>query len=232
MMRLRQVVWAAADLDGAEADISGLTGLDVCYRDPGVAAFGLRNGLFVVGDQFLEVVSPTKDDTAAGRFMQRRGGDGGYMVILQTDDLAAVEARATANDIRIVWEGSHEGTSGRHMHPADVGGTILSIDQCDYPAEWAWGGPIWRDFVDTSVVSAVAGVEIAVANPEEVAAKWSALVGVPVNNGAIRLDDAEIRFVASDGTVPDGVVGYDLVATDRTRAGETHDLRNVAIRFV
>ncbi len=232
MMRLRQVVWAAADLDGAEADISALTGLEVCFRDPGVAAFGLRNGLFAVGDQFLEVVSPTEPDTAAGRFMDRRGGDGGYMVIVQTDDLSVIGPRAADNDVRIVWEGELNGTAGRHLHPADVGGTILSIDRSDDPAEWAWGGPSWRDFVDTSVVSAVAAVELSVADPEAVAQRWSAMLDRPVVDGVIGLDDAEIRFVSSGRDTADGVTGYDLVATDRDRVGETHRVRNVAVRLV
>ncbi len=232
MLRLRQVVWVAEDLAGAEADLSALTGLGVCFRDPGVAAFGLANALFVVGDQFLEIVSPTTEGTTAGRLLDKRGGDGGYMVILQTDDLSWLAPRAEANGVRIVWEGELNGTRGRHLHPGDVGAAILSIDQSDDPAEWAWGGPDWRSAVDTSVVSAVAGVELQADDPDAVASQWSAMLDRPVHNGVIRLDDAELRFVAATDGRGDGVSGYDLVATDRSRVGETHEVRGVTVRFV
>ena len=86
-MRLRQVVLAAIDLAATEAAIVEQLGLSLCYRDPGVATFGLRNALFPVGHQLLEVVSPTQDGTTAGRLLDKRGGDTGYMVILEVDDL-------------------------------------------------------------------------------------------------------------------------------------------------
>ena len=40
--------------------------------------------MFALGDQFLEVVVPVEDETAAGRFIDRTGGQGGYMAIFQT----------------------------------------------------------------------------------------------------------------------------------------------------
>ena len=56
-------------------------GLDEPFRDPGVGVFGLENAVFAVGDTFLEVVAPVQPDTTAGRYLQRRGGDSGYMAI-------------------------------------------------------------------------------------------------------------------------------------------------------
>jgi hypothetical protein len=82
MKRLRQVALVARELDPVVAALERTLGLAVAFRDPGVAEFGLRNALFPVGDQFLEVVSPTQPGTTAGRLLERRGGDGGYMVIV------------------------------------------------------------------------------------------------------------------------------------------------------
>ena len=95
-IRLRQVAFVAADLSPVEADIEEHLGLESCFRDPGVARFGLRNVLYPVGDQLLEVVSPTEAGTTAGRLLAKRGGDGGYMVILQVDDLEPHRRRRTA----------------------------------------------------------------------------------------------------------------------------------------
>src|SRR3989442_15299063 len=88
-MRLRQIALVARDLEPVVADLCGVLGIEVAFRDPGVAAFGLHNAVMPIGNTFLEVVSPVRDGTTAGRLLERRGGDGGYMVILQTADLEA-----------------------------------------------------------------------------------------------------------------------------------------------
>src|ERR1700727_3727281 len=92
-MRLRQIALVATDLAAARADISAVLGLDYAYDDPGVGKFGLRNAVFPIGDTFLEVVSPKEPGTTAGRLLEKRGGDGGYMVILQVEDLVQARAR-------------------------------------------------------------------------------------------------------------------------------------------
>src|SRR3984885_7922975 len=92
-MRLRQIALVAKDLAAARADICAVLGIDYAFDDPGVGKYGLRNAVFPIGDTFLEVVSPKQTGTTAGRLLEKRGGDGGYMVILQVDDLAAALGR-------------------------------------------------------------------------------------------------------------------------------------------
>ena len=81
--RLRQVVVAAAELEPTVSALQTAFGLGEAFADPGVAEFGLINGVLPVGDQFVEVVTPSTGSTAAGRWMERGGGDRGYMVIVQ-----------------------------------------------------------------------------------------------------------------------------------------------------
>src|SRR2546423_1234751 len=126
-MRLRQVALVAHDLEPVVKELSDVLGVGVCYRDPGVGLFGLHNALFTIGDTFLEVVSPVRDGTTAGRYLERRGGDSGYMVILQSDDLDADRARVTQLGVRVVWQADRPNIRGTHLHPADVGGAILSL---------------------------------------------------------------------------------------------------------
>ena len=90
MFRLRQVALVAHDLDAVVTELCHTLGLSVAYNDPGVGEFGLRNALMVIGDQFLEVVSPTTGGTTAGRLLDKRNGDGGYMAIFQADDPKAL----------------------------------------------------------------------------------------------------------------------------------------------
>ncbi len=55
-LRLRQICLVAADLARQTELIRSLFGLEVCYRDPNVARYGLENVLFPVGTDFIEIV--------------------------------------------------------------------------------------------------------------------------------------------------------------------------------
>src|SRR6185295_18046794 len=83
-------------------DLRGVLGVEVAFRDPGVAAFGLHNAVMPIGDTFLEVVSPCQPDTTAGRYLEPRNGDGGYMVIIQSDQLSADRERLDRLGLRVV----------------------------------------------------------------------------------------------------------------------------------
>ena len=79
-MRLRQIALVTTELKQTEKEICEKLDLEVCYRDPGLSHFGLRHGLYAIGDQILEVVAPKQNGTTAGRFIEQRGGDGGCLL--------------------------------------------------------------------------------------------------------------------------------------------------------
>lgn len=219
-MRLRQIVMVAEDLAAAEQRIEHELGLELCYRDPGVAEFGLRNALFPIGDQFLEVVSPTRPGTTAGRQIDKRGGDSGYMVILEVDDLDPLRRRFDEHGARIVYEAVADGIVGLHLHPGDVGGAILSVDRADTWGEWPWAGPEWRDHVGRGTVNEVLAVVIEADDPAAMSARWAQLLGCEVTDDVVALPDGgEIRFVPT-GERGEGVSGF-LLGTDRDQAGST-----------
>lgn len=233
MMRLRQLVTVASDLRSAEQAITDALDLEVCYRDPGVGHFGLRHGLYTIGDRLLEVVVPKHDGTAAGRFLARRGGDAGYMVIVQVDDLASHRARLGETDIRIVFEASAPGMQGIHLHPADVGGAIVSIDQAEPPQSWAWAGPDFAYHANSSVAADIVGAEVQGNDPDALAMSWSVALGLPVSTDrTIELDDATIRFETVTDGCGDGLAAIDLLAVDRRRVGETLELSGVRFNLV
>jgi hypothetical protein len=220
MIRLRQVALVASDLDTVVAELCAALGVDVCFVDPGVGEFGLHNALMLIGDQFLEVVSPIREGTTAGRLIDRRSGDGGYMAIYEVDDLDARVEHVQAAGVRVVWSIDLPAIRARHLHPRDVGGAIVSIDQPARRGEWPWGGPTWRAHDGNGVVSAIAGLAIAATDPTAMRARWAEL----------GLDHA-VRFVPATDR-GEGIDGLDLVATDRDRAGETMELCGMSIRLV
>jgi len=194
-------------------------GVTVCFEDPGIATFGLHNALVTIGDQFIEVVSPVRDGTTAGRLLDKRGGDGGYMAIFEVDDLDRRVELMTEAGVRIVWAGDFPEIRGRHVHPSDVGGAIVSVDQPTTPGAWLWAGP-WCAHAETDVVTAIAGIDVAAHDPAAMHARWNEL-GV----------DHAVRFVAA-GPRGEGIDAIDLVASDRTRAGEATTIGGVELRFV
>jgi hypothetical protein len=214
-MHVRQVALVARDLEPVVEELCAVFGLEVGFRDPGVGEFGLVNAVMPVGTTFLEVVSPMRDGTTAGRFLERRGGDGGYMVILQTAALDADRRRLAALGVRIVWEVTLDDIATIHLHPRDIGGAIVSLDQPRPPKSWRWGGPEWQAKARTAVVRGIASVSLESPEPERLAARWAEVLGVPQHSGEIALEPGLLRFVRGER---EGIVAVGVVAVDAARA--------------
>jgi len=188
-MRLRQLVIAAETLVVADT-LAEVLGLGEPFLDPGVAEFGLVNRVYALGDQFLEVVVPTALTAPAGRFLAR-GGDGGYMAIFQTGDLAAARKRVDAMNIRRVWNIDLPDISASHLHPGDIGAAIVSIDEARPAASWRWGGPGWEK---RSAPGKLTGAVITSIDSERLAARWGDALGAPAKGGVVQLVDAKLEF--------------------------------------
>ena len=218
MTRLRQIALVAKDMNLVQTHFYNLFGLSDAHIDPKISKFGLQNIVMTLGDTFLEVVSPITDNTTAGRLLERRGGDGGYMVIVQVDDLLHEKQRVESADIRIVFEAFTERGSAIHLHPKDVPGAIASLDQMDPPEAWYWAGSNWMKR-KAMLVENITGSEIQCESPTEIAEKWAIAYNLPVSmvGGVPRLlfDDGEVRFVEIKDSRGIGLRAFDVVAKDK-----------------
>lgn len=222
-MRLRQIALAARDLDAATDDLCAVLGIEIAFRDPGVKVFGLRNAVMPVGDTFLEVVSPIDPGASAARWLSRRGGDGGYMAILQTPDLAAERRRLERLGVRVVWEASLEDIAAIHLHPRDVGAAIVSFDEPRPPESWRWAGP-WRGHVRNDRVGVLRGAVLQAADPDALAARWGEVLGLPVSRGGsqkkqahIELEGGTLRFEQAVDGRGEGLAAIEIEAVDAAR---------------
>ena len=231
-LRLRQVVLVAPELGPALEEVRDGLGIEPCYHDPGVAEFGLENVLFPIGDQFLEIVAPVQEGTTAGRTLERRGGAGGYMVMVQCDDLDRRRARLADVGARVIWQGDYPDIRGTHVHPKDIGGAIVSVDEATPWESWRWAGPAWRDHVRTETVTAVRSLTIGAADAKAMAARWAEVLDLPLaDDTTVATDDATIAF-APAGPRGEGLDEVAFAAADRARAGTTIDLCGVRVSFV
>lgn len=246
-MRIRQIALVAEAMQPVQDALFDLMGVADAHIDPKIVKFGLKNIVMTLGDTFLEVVCPIQDGTTAGRLLARRGGDGGYMVIVQVDDLASEKSRLASTDIKVVWETDTGRASAIHLHPKDVPGAIASLDQMIPPQAWYWAGEDWDQRTATHV-GAILAAEVQSDDPKTTAGCWALAYGRSLEQRegmpVLSLGSTEVRFVTADDGRGTGLRAIDIEAIDResiyaaadrhnlTRHGSTVTVCGTAINFV
>ncbi len=231
--RLRQVAVAARDCARLSEELAGAFGWPPPYHDPGVAQFGLTNAVFTVGDTFIEVVAPARQGTAAGRYLERRGGDGGYMAIFQVPDLEAARRRIADLGVRVVWTASLPDMAGTHLHPKDVPGAIVSVDWADPPQSWRWAGPLWTGQAPEYGEGGVTGLTVEVSDPSSAASRWAAVLGLSAGSdetgAVVELPGAGqlLRFVPARDGHGEGITAVTIAGLPGGRAIDVGGVRFV-----
>ena len=236
-LRMRQICLVARELAPVVETFRDVFGLEVCHRDPGVGKYGLENALFPIGNGFLEVVAPVRDGTTAGRYLERRGGDGGYMVITQCADLAPRRTRCEAVGVRVANEIRYPDYQELQLHPRDVGAAMLSFSRQEggEPADGPWHPAASRSTAEVSAASvrSMTGAELQSDDPERLARRWSEVMELPLSRDersrpVIALDDATLRFVPATDGRGEGLAGLDLDCADKGRVLSQARAKNLA----
>ena len=207
-LRLRQICLVAPTLEPSVSTICTVLGTMVTYMDPAVGKYGLVNVLMPFGNTFLEIVAPTQAGTAAGRYLDLRGGAGGYMVILDCDAIEPWLTHLPDVGVRIANDLDYpEEYRGLQLHPRDTGGTLLEINH-SHGGAWDGlyhpAGPRWKGASGGDEEETILAAELQSDNPARLAARWSEILRRPVRDAAgvaaINLDHGSLRFVpAHDG---------------------------------
>jgi hypothetical protein len=171
-------------------------------------------------------VSPITENTTVGRLLTKQGGDCGHMVILQADAADDARARIDAAGVRVADQLDRGGAGFMHLHPKDVGGTLLSIDYMPHWSDWEWGGPDWQRSATHG--EAITGVGINALDPQAVAGRWGEILGRPIERSdhvtRVRLDEGELRFEHLASKRSEGFHAFDL------HSGRAVQLRENAAR--
>lgn len=221
-LRLRQLCLVAKELESVVDDLQAVFNLEVCHRDPEVGQFGLHNALLPVGSTFIEIVAPLQEGTTAGRYLDKRGGDGGYMVIHDTDDLDAWAAHLRELNVRIAAALTLDDYRGLQLHPGDTGGALLEINTtlggADLNQAYGPAGPGWQAFVSDNVAQSISGAELQAADPDRLARRWAEIMQRPVRRvegqRLLDLDHGYLRFVEALDGRGEGLSGIDIKVAD------------------
>jgi hypothetical protein len=213
-MRLRQICLVAPGIEPVTSDIAGIMGLNICYRDGNVAKYGLENALLPVDTILLEVVAPFQPGTAAGRFIDKTGGRGGYMAIFCCDDPDERGAYANKIGVRTANVIDHAPYHGVQLHPRDCRAAFIEFNHTagsdnvlgPYPP----AGPDWQKSIRKDVTQALVGVEMESPEPQVLAEHWGKIIGIAVSKNTagepeLKLPNCSFRFVKGASDIMSGL---------------------------
>jgi hypothetical protein len=234
-VRLRQICLVAPHLEPVVCDIAGIMGLNVCCRDGNVAKYGLQNALLPVDTILLEVVAPLAPGTAAGRFLDKTGGRGGYMAIFSCDDPDEGGRNAAQLGVRIANVIDHAPYHGVQLHPRDCRAAFIEFNHTQgsdgilgpYPP----AGPDWQKSIRTDVTKALKAVEMQSADPHGLARHWGRIIGIPASESPgggveIALVNCTFRFVGGER---DAMAGLTFQVADIAAVGDAAKAKGYAV---
>lgn len=230
--RIRHYVLATHDRDFVAEQIYEVLGLPPTPKKPGpgvTEAYGFYSHMMRVGTTMIEIVQPMTTGHPLSKWLDERGGDGGFMVVLQTYDADALKARAATEKLTLTRDMDFK---GQHMIQFDYKhfGTHFELYKYTPEENW-WGDPINGPYSDARVAVDVIGCDVAVDDPAAIAAQTSRLFLGSSQDTKLTLGDRSVQFVPAQGQVR-GLTALDLKARDPLRVGDWARICGVKFRFV
>lgn len=129
LQRIDHVGYAVEDLDEAVRYHERLYGAEVAHRER-MEAEGVDEVLLAVGESYLQLLQPFRDDSPVARFMERNGGPGVHHVAYGVADVAATLAHLRDLGARTVDERPRQGSRGStiaFLHPKGALGVLVEL---------------------------------------------------------------------------------------------------------
>lgn len=124
------VAIAVRDLEAAVDYYRTTFGAEVAHREV-VGSDGVEEVVIAVAGSYIQLVSPTRDDSPVARFLERRG-EGLHHVGYRVEDCAAaIDAvrRSGGHLIDEVPRPGSRGTTVAFVHPKGAFGTLIELVQ-------------------------------------------------------------------------------------------------------
>lgn len=122
------VAIAVHDIEAAILWYAETLGAQVVHRED-VLSDGIHEALIKVGDSYIQLLTPTRDDSTVAAFLERRG-EGLHHVAYRVADCAQALAAVKASGARVIDEVPRPGsraTTIAFLHPRSSFGTLIEL---------------------------------------------------------------------------------------------------------
>ena len=126
LTEIDHVAIAVRDLDAAVAWYAEVFGATVAHREL-VESDGVEEALLAVADSYIQLLTPTRDESPVARYLETRG-EGIHHVGYRVADCAAALAAVTAAGGRAIDQAPRPGSRGTtvaFVHPKTSFGTLI-----------------------------------------------------------------------------------------------------------
>ena len=130
LTEIDHVAIAVRDLDAAVAWYAEVFGATVAHREL-VESDGVEEALLAVADSYIQLLTPTRDESPVARYLETRG-EGIHHVGYRVADCAAALAAVTAAGGRAIDQAPRPGSRGTtvaFVHPKTSFGTLIELVQ-------------------------------------------------------------------------------------------------------
>jgi methylmalonyl-CoA/ethylmalonyl-CoA epimerase len=130
LTEIDHVAIAVNDLEAAIGYYHDTFGAEVQHREV-VETDGVEEALLRVAESYIQLLTPTRDDSPVARYLERQG-EGLHHVAYRVDDCAAALAAVKAHGGRVIDEAPRPGSRGTtvaFVHPKGAFGTLIELVQ-------------------------------------------------------------------------------------------------------
>jgi len=130
LTEIDHVAIAVRDLDAAVAYYEAAYGVEVEHRET-VERDGVEEALLRVADSYVQLLTPTRDDSPVAKWMEKRG-EGIHHVGYRVDDCAVALERVKAQGHQVIDDAPRPGSRGTtvaFVHPKGAFGTLIELVQ-------------------------------------------------------------------------------------------------------
>jgi methylmalonyl-CoA epimerase len=121
---------AVNDIDAAIRWYEEVFGAVVVHREV-VESDGVDEALIQVADSYIQLLTPTRDDSPVGKYLAKNG-EGLHHVAYRVDDCAIALEAVKASGARVIDEAPRPGSRGTtvaFVHPKASFGTLIELVQ-------------------------------------------------------------------------------------------------------
>ena len=193
---LRQAAFLVRDLHEGQTLYQRILGLNPVFREE-LPEYSLASVVMPAGHgTFIELLQPTSEDSAAARYLSRRG-EAPYLLVFETSRYDELLPHLRSQGVRVTSESTSESYRSAFLHPGDTNGAFLEIVEVaaqDNP--WPPAGPDWQSAPTPEGLTQLRQTAILVSDLDQAIERWSAMFGIaPTRRFQISFTDLEIAVL-------------------------------------